>query len=29
MNAWEVFQGLDSLTQKNSENPPFYALVAE
>ena len=28
MNAWEVYQGLDSLTYKNSDNPPNYALVA-
>ncbi len=28
MNAWEVYQGLDYITHKNSENPPNYALVA-
>merc|ERR1711959_801068 len=28
MNAWKVFQGLDYITHKNSENPPNYAFVA-
>jgi len=28
MNAWQVYQGLDYITHKNSENPPNYALVA-
>merc|ERR1712232_1433856 len=28
MNAWKVFQGLDYITHKNSENPPNYAVVA-
>ncbi len=28
MNAWEVFQGVDYITHKNSESPPNYALVA-
>ena len=28
MNAWEVYQGLDYITHRNSENPPNYALVA-
>lgn len=28
MNAWEVYQGLDYITHKNSESPPNYALVA-
>lgn len=28
MNAWEVFNGLEAITYKNSENPPKYAYVA-
>jgi len=28
MNAWDVYQGLDYITHKNSENPPNYAVVA-
>jgi len=28
MNAWKVFQGLEYITHKNSENPPNYAVVA-
>jgi len=28
MNAWEVYQGLALVTQKNSENPPKYAYVS-
>merc|ERR1719316_547975 len=28
MNAWKVFQGLDYITHKNSQNPPNYAVVA-
>jgi len=28
MNAWEVFEGLELVTRKNSENPPKYAYVA-
>lgn len=28
MNAWDVYQGLEYITHKNSENPPNYALVA-
>jgi len=28
MNAWEVFEGVDSLTHKNSVNPPNYAYVS-
>ena len=28
-NAWDVFQGLQSLTKHNSVNPRSYSLVAE
>ncbi|KAG7351491.1 laminin G domain containing protein [Nitzschia inconspicua] len=28
LNAWEIYQGLSSLTHINSENPPNYAFVA-
>jgi len=28
MNAWDVFKGLETITYKNSENPPKYAYVA-